>query len=309
MFLSNAFKRKPWILLIALLVAHWVAVSLNEAPGQGGRRLIQVWVLTVFAPLEEGFTWFTSGISNTWNNYFALRGAKEENKYLHERNAQLESEIIRLRDAQQRVASLEAQLNLKQTQPYQSVQARVVGRDANQWFNTVIIDHGSFSGVAEGQPVLTSEGLVGRVIHAAPNAARVLLLTDERSGAGAVIGQLADSRVLGVVRGKNASLCEMKIVSAGDVKIQPGEVVLTSGQDGIYPRGLIIGRVARVAADAGGNPAQIEIAPAAALARLETVSVLQVSGEQIRASRDEIRRQEQERLEKERQSKTAGPRK
>ena len=309
MFFTNELKKKPWILLIVLLVAHWVVVSLNEAPGQGGRRLIQVWVLTVFAPIEEGFTWFTSGISYTWNNYFALRGAKEENRYLREKTAQLEAELARTQDARQRLATLEAQLNLKQAQPWPAITARVVGRDANQWFNTIIIDHGSFSGITEGQPVVTSEGLVGRIIQAAPNAARVRLLTDEQSGAGAVIGQLTESRVFGVVEGKNASLCKMNVVSAGDAKVQTGEIVLTSGQDGVYPRGLIIGRVAQVTNDAGGNPSQVDVIPAAPLGRLETVSVLQVSPEQIRAARDELKRQEQEKLEKEKQSKTGGQKK
>ena len=90
----------------------------------------------------------------------------------------------------------------------------------------------------------------------------MLLLTDERHGTGAVIGQLGDSRLLGVVRGKNSSLCEMKIVS-GEANVQVGEAVMTSGQDGFYPRGLIIGRVARVGTGTGSNPLAIEIAPTA----------------------------------------------
>ncbi len=294
MFFTGELKKKPWVLLIVLLVAHWVVVSLNEAPGQGGRRLIQVWVLAAFAPIEEGFTWFTSGISHTWNNYFALRGAQEENKYLREKNTQLEAELATTQDARQRLAALEAQLNLKQAQPWPAVTARVVGRDANQWFSTIIIDHGSFSGITEGQPVVTSDGLVGRIIQAAPNAARVRLLTDEQSGAGAVIGQLTESRVFGVVEGKNARLCKMNVLSVGDAKVQAG---------------LIIGRVAQVTTDAGGNPAQVDVIPAAPLGRLETVSVLQVGPEQIRAARDELNRQDQEKLEKEKQSKPAGQKK
>lgn len=313
MSLSEDFKRKPLILLLVLLVAHWLVVSLNEAPGQSGKRLIQVWVLAVFAPVQEATTLVTTTIGYAWSNYFSMRDAREENKTLREKNAQLESELARARDAQRRLGNLEAEINLKQTQPWQSVQAQVVARDANQWFNSVVISRGSFAGISEGQPVVTSAGLVGRIIQAAPNAARVQLLTDSQFGAGAVIGQLAESRVLGVVKGKNASLCEMKIVS-GSAQIQPGEKVLTSGQDGIYPRGLIIGEVARVVADAGGNPTQVEIAPAAPLLKLEVVSVLLVSKEQIRTALDDLNRQEQERAEKEKldrekRSKAAGQKK
>ncbi len=302
MSLTEELKKRPLILLIVLLAAHWIVVSLNRAPEPGGRRLIQVWILAVFSPVHTATTKTTSVISTTWNDYFSRRDARRENEVLRTRVAQLETDLVKAGDLQQRALILERQLNLKQTQPFANVAAQVIGRDADHWLNTVMIDQGTLSGVSEGQPVITSEGLVGRVIQAAPNAARVLLLTDERHGTGAVIGQLADSRLLGVVRGKNSSLCEMKIVS-GEAKVQVGEVVLTSGQDGIYPRGLIIGRVARVETGAGGNPLAIEIAPAAPLAKLDLVSVLQITKEQIRAALDEMDRLEKERLEKERLEK------
>lgn len=276
-----------------LLAAHWIVVSLNESPGQGGQRIIRVWLLAAFAPVHQAVTSVTSTASDYWSNYAVLRGAKEENALLREKNAQLETALIQARDAQQKLAALEAELKLKQTLSYQTVQARVIGRDANQWFNTIIIDHGSFSGIREGQPVLTHEGLVGRVIQSAPNAARVLLLTDERSGMGAVIGQLADSRLLGVVKGQNDQLCEMKIIS-GEGKITNGEVALTSGQDGIYPPGLIIGRVSHMADDGSLLPSELSIAPAAPLDKLETVSVLMITREQIQAAVSELNRNNKE---------------
>ena len=152
-------------------------------------------------------------------------------------------------------------------------------------------------------PVVTPEGLVGRVILALPLASRVLLLTDERHGAGAIIGQLVTSRLVGVVKGKNNTLCEMRFFAGAD-KVAAGEVVITSGQDGLYPRGLPIGTV-RLTPGAPAAPAALEIEPAAPLNKLEMVAVLQVPKDQIRARVDELVQHEAEKLQ---QEKPAGRR-
>jgi rod shape-determining protein MreC len=109
----------------------------------------------------------------------------------------------------------------------------------------------------------------------------VLLLTDERHGAGAIIGQLADSRILGVIKGKNESRCEMKFVATPE-KIASGELVLTSGQDGIYPRGLVIGKVRRTDGEIATSTAAIELEPAVALDKLDLVGVLNLPVDQVR---------------------------
>ena len=139
---------------------------------------------------------------------------------------------------------------------------------------------------------MTPDGLVGRVIEASPVAARVLLLTDERHGVGSIIGQLLSRRSLGVVKGKSAALCEMIFSTATD-RVTPNEVVITSGQDGIYPRGLMIGRV-KLTPGAPGVPQTLEIVPSAQLDRLDMVAVLQVPKDQIRSKLDDLVQQEAE---------------
>lgn len=300
-------KKNPLILLIVLIVAHWVVVSLNQAPGQSGKRFIQIWLLAVFTPVQEATTKTTSAVRNVWNNYFNLRDVVKDNEVLRAQTAQLNTEVTRLREAEKKLASLEALVNWRTSQKYQGIEAEAVGRDANQWFNSVSINRGTFSGIQEGQPVVTPEGLVGRVIYAAPNAARVLLVTDERHGTGAVIGQIAESRVLGVVKGKSNSLCEMKLIS-GEAKVQVGDTVMTSGQDGVYPKGLVIGQISRLEMN-GGTPSLIEIRPGAPLSKLEMVSVLQVTKEQVRSAIDELSQAEKEKLEREKQARKAAPKK
>jgi rod shape-determining protein MreC len=190
----------------------------------------------------------------------------------------------KLRDAEEKgklLEQLDKSLKWQSAAAYQAIHARVIGRDAQQWFNTVIIDAGSLAGVEKDMPVVTPDGLVGRVIVVSPVSSRVMLLTDERFGAGAVIGQLTQARALGIVKGRSNSLCEMRFINSVE-KVEPGEPIITSGQDGLYPRGLLIGR-ARVNSGAAAAPQAFEVEPAAPFNKLDLVAVLRVPKEQIRS--------------------------
>src|SRR5262249_15396318 len=179
---------------------------------------------------------------------------------------------------------------------YARVSATVIGRDADEWFKTIVIDRGSFAGIKKDQPVVTAEGLVGRVISVSPISSRVLLITDERHGAGAVIAQAADKRLVGILKGRNQSLCELKLVAAAG-KLENGEQVLTSGQDQLYPKGLLIGRVKNLS-DSGAFPTSVDVEPAATLQKLETVAVMLIPPEQIRRQYDELIKAEKGRQER-----------
>jgi rod shape-determining protein MreC len=265
-------KNNPLRLLIALLVIHWAVVSLNPAPGKLGRRYAQVWLMTVLQPVQSVLAGGVSGVSNVWNNYFNLRGARAENERLKAEKGQLEAELIKAREQAKLAEQAGGLANFKPAPNIESVVARVIARDATQWFKTVVIDKGSYHGVRENHPVVTVEGLVGRVVAVAPFASRVQLLTDEQYGAGAVIGQLSNSRLEGFVEGKGEYRIEMRIHSPENEKIPAGELVVTTGLEGMYPKGLVIGRVAQETM----SSAPIPVTPAAPLAKLDAVSVLLV---------------------------------
>src|SRR4029453_10506575 len=127
-----------------------------------------------------------------------------------------------------------------------SVPARVIARDPSVWFNTITINRCSRSGIEKNMPVVGAGGIVGRVITVSPWASQVMLVTDEKAGAGAVVGQLGESGALGSVRGRpDLGLIEMRYVS-GLEKVTLGDYVMTTGQDGIYPPGLNVGEVVDV---------------------------------------------------------------
>jgi rod shape-determining protein MreC len=184
---------------------------------------------------------------------------------------------LQLRNNQEAVAEnerLKGLLNLKQTTGYDAVPARVIARDSSAWFNTITIDHGSSSGIALNMPVVTATGIVGRVVALSPWTAQVMLLTDEKAAAGAVVGQLSESGAVGSIRGKGEiGLVEMRYVS-GLQKVNVGDYVLTTGQDGIYPPGLNIGEVVDLRAGTATQAHQILIRPSARFDQLAEVAVL-----------------------------------
>jgi rod shape-determining protein MreC len=296
-------KKDPRLLLVALVVLHLILISLNRVPGQPNIRYLQVVMMAGFTPLQWLASHGVSSVKSMWGGYFDLRGAKRENELLKARNSQLESENIGLREKAKLFEQIEDLNRSPALSSYRRVNALVIGRDPDNWFKTVVIDRGSIAGVEKDQPVVTTEGLVGRVVSVSPISSRVLLITDERHGAGAVVAKTAQNRMVGILKGKNQSLCELKLLSEGG-KLENGEQVITSGQDQLYPRGLLIGRVKNLT-DPEAIPASVDVEPAAALQKLETVSVLLIPREEIRRQYEELVKAEREK-EKERQDKTPG---
>jgi rod shape-determining protein MreC len=296
-------KKDPRLLLLGLVILHVILISLNRVPGQPNIRYLQVVMMAGFTPLQWLASHGVSSVKSMWGGYFDLRGAKRDNEWLKARNSQLESQIIELREKAKLFEQIEDLNRSPALSSYRRVNALVIGRDPDNWFKTVIIDRGSIAGVEKDQPVVTTEGLVGRVVSVSPISARVLLITDERHGAGAVVAQTAENRLVGFLKGKNQSLCVLNLLSEGG-KLKNDEQVITSGQDQLYPRGLLIGRVKNLN-DSEAIPSAIDVEPAAALQKLETVAVLLIPREEIRRQYEELDKVEKEK-EKERQNKTPG---
>ena len=169
---------------------------------------------------------------------------------------------------------LRSLLDFKEKSQYQTVTARVIARDPSLWFDTVIINRGTSSGIELNMPVVTPGGIVGRIIGVGPWSAQIMLITEERSAAGAVVGQLGQSNALGSVKGLGESdLLEMHHVP-GLEEVNPGDSVVTTGQDGIYPPGLNVGQVVEVRKGSATVAHVIHIKPGARLNALEEVAVL-----------------------------------
>jgi rod shape-determining protein MreC len=234
-------------------------------------RLIRVWAIESVSPLGRGAAWSVDGVRGLWNNYVALRHLREDDDQLRTevaalqmRNAQLESRAAEA----DRLAGL---LGFRDAHvEVQMLAARVIGASPDPSSHLVFISRGSRDGVRRDMGVITPEGVVGTVFAVYPDTSQVLLLTDKESGVGALLG---DSRAQGPVRGSGEPLLALEYIS-NDTKVEPGERILTSGQDRIFPKDLPVGTVTQVQPDRHSPFLKISVKPAARLDGLEEVLVL-----------------------------------
>jgi rod shape-determining protein MreC len=272
---QKEIRQRAPLLLIGLLVANLALMAYDARDDVTKQRMIRVWAQAVAAPFQR----ITSGLGGAGVGFFQsiadLRRASAENEQLKKRVEQQEIELGQTRRAVDENERLKGLLELKESSAYGTVTARVIARDPSVWFDTVTINRGRMSGVELNMPVVTTGGIVGRVVATNPWSAQVMLITDERAAAGAIVGQLGSSNALGSVRGLGENgLVEMRYVS-GLEKVENGDYVVTTGQDGIYPPGLNVGEVVEVRHGSATTPHVIRIKPSARLNSLEEVAVLQ----------------------------------
>jgi rod shape-determining protein MreC len=271
---QREIRQRAPIWLIALLVANFIIMAIDARDAETRQRRLRVWAQTAASPFQNVSSKAGGATSNLFHQILNFRGAAIENEELKTRVSQMESELRLAREHTAENERLRALLSLKTQTGYGNVPARVIGRDPSIWFNTVMIDRGSASGIGVNMPVVTGGGIVGRIITVSPFSAQVMLITDEKAGAGAVVGQLGQSGALGSIRGTgNTGLVEMRYVS-GLEKVEVGDYVLTTGQDGVYPAGLNVGEVVDLKRGTPTQAHQILIRPSARLDQLQDVAVL-----------------------------------
>lgn len=273
---QKEIRQRAPLWLVSLLIVNLVVMAVDARDADGQHKLLRVWTQTFASPLQSASSKATGATSGFFQQIWNFRSTASENEQLKQRVAALETELNNARQAETENERLKTLLKLNEESDIKNVPARVIARDPSVWFNTITINRGSTSGISVNMPVVSGTGIVGRVITVSPFAAQVMLITDEKAGAGAVVGQLGQSGALGSVRGRadlGVGIIEMRYVS-GLEKVEVGDSVMTTGQDGIYPPGLNVGRVVDVKKGTATQAHQILIQPGAQLDHLEEVAVL-----------------------------------
>jgi len=232
-------------------------------------RLIRIWVVDAITPFERILVWGQNGTSNIWHNYFYLRGVRAENRELKDQIEQMRLEQVRLSEDAAQARRLQTLVAFKEQFISRTVAAQVIGSSGSDLSRIVYIDKGENAGIRRDMAVMTSDGIVGKVLLVYPSVSQVLLINDQSSGVGAL---LEKTRLQGVLRGTaNGEVALERVMS--DEQVPVGETVLTSGGDQIFPKGLPVGTVTKVA---NGKDLflNIKIKPAANLSKLEEVLVL-----------------------------------
>lgn len=263
----------PW-LVILLLLGNFLLMAFDARELTSGQRVIRVWTQVVADFIQSPVTTVTASTSNYFASIANLRSAQSENDALKQKVQELEVELKGKEELTTENERLRGLLDLKEKSKYKVLTARIIGRDPSVWFDSAIINQGSLNGVKLNMPVVTDGGIVGRVTAVSPLTAQVDLITRDKSGVGAVIGEIAGSTALGVVVGTSKrDVVEMRYVS-GSTDVQVGQIVYTTGQDGIYPAGLKIGEIVEINSGTATVPHQIFIRPTGRLDSMQEVGVL-----------------------------------
>jgi rod shape-determining protein MreC len=246
-----------------------LAVQVKRSGDVENTRLIRIWAVGTITPFERGLVWAHNGSRNLWHNYFFLRGVRAENRDLKAQIEQMHLEQVRLSEDAAQAHRLQSLLAFKEQYIAKTVAAQVIGSSGSDLSRSIYIDKGSNDGIGADMAVITSGGIVGKVLRVYPSTSLVLMINDQSSGVGAM---LEKSRLQGVLHGTaNGEVVLERVMS--DEQVAPGETVLSSGGDQIFPKGLPVGTVNNV------SPGRelflnIQVKPSADLSRLEEVLVV-----------------------------------
>jgi rod shape-determining protein MreC len=233
-------RRRTGVLLFVVMMGHVFLISV-QVQSKSGVPMLQAVTFGAFAQVQGGTSSVLHGGRNFWGNYVALRGARAENELLHKQVTDLEIRLQEQRTLALRATRLQELLDLKASTPLPTIAADVIAGNPNPGMRTITIGRGTADGVEANMAVIAAAGIVGRVIGTpATHAARVQLLIDRYAAAGAVIER---TRAGGMVAGveQDPPLTMDLVSNQADVK--PGDLVVASGVDGIYPKGFRIGSV------------------------------------------------------------------
>ena len=262
-------RHKRFFLTALFLLVAFLTYALNLR-GRENASAVERFLMTLTAPFAQGAAAVTGTVSGFWNDYINLVEVRQENKALKKSVEILNQRVMIGNEAIMARSRLNALLKLKESTTFPSIAVSVIGEDSSAWFKTLVVDRGSVDGLREGQPAVAAGGVVGRLVKVAPNSSRVLLLTDHAS---AIAAQVQRSRARGVVRGAGAGRCSMEFtVKDEDVKV--GDLVISSGVGGVFPKGLPIGEVTMVKKGEYGVFQTIEIRPSVNTTNLEEMLII-----------------------------------
>ncbi|HEU4402313.1 MAG TPA: rod shape-determining protein MreC [Candidatus Polarisedimenticolia bacterium] len=261
-------ERKPFLLLLVLLTLNLVLMS-SQVRGAGRGSLLEDAILNLCSPFLKSASWVSQGAAATWKSYAGLRGVERENRRLHEEVATLALKAQQVEETRQELDRLRGLLDFRSRVEYRSVPARVLASGAFGAGMTLLLDRGGHEGVERNHPVLTPRGVVGRVIRVEPGISKVQTILDPNSGVAVLIQR---TRVQGILVGLAERGCRMEYVSELS-NVEVGDVVVTSGLDQIYPKGLLVGVVTAIG-EGEGLTRIVDVRPEVDFSRLEEALIL-----------------------------------
>lgn len=271
--------------MIVLCVISLLLLTLYLREGDTGPiHAVRGGVMTVTSPVRMLGSAVAAPFGALGNIAQNATASSETLSELKKRNEELTAQVAELSEAQETAERLEKLVGLKSTYSLESTAARIIGSTGDAWTDSVIIDKGSASGFEVGMPVCSSGGVIGQIIEVSANTSTVRLITDDQSGVSAMI---QGSRAQGVLQGQADGTLRLEYV-VSDAEVATGDIVITSGIGGTFPKGLPLGTVASI--DRAPNAVYYTIvvrAASSAESNEEVLVITSVSEDQI-ASDEEV---------------------
>src|ERR1700677_2679800 len=277
--MESFFTRfKNVLVLVAILLAQTIGLAIQVrrpvetgAPDSSKVTLLRYWAASIVTPFERFFHGIGSSVRGGWGNYIELRHTRQQNHDLQQQIARLRLEQAALAEDAIQGHRLQSLLDFQQHYVATTVAAQVIGTSGNDLSRVIYIDKGEADHLKTDMAVITPDGIVGKLRDVFPHTAQVLLINDQTSGAGVL---LATTRIRAILRGSTTGRIMINNLTP-DSRIKPGEQVLSSGGDQVYPRGLPVGTIESIATDPDHQPyTLIQLRPAAKLNQLEEVLVI-----------------------------------
>jgi rod shape-determining protein MreC len=277
--MESFFSRfKNVLVLVVVLLVQTIGLAIQvRHPAESGAvesrkvTLFRTWVIGAMTPIEKLFHGIGYNVRSTWSNYVDLRNTRQQNRELKDEVSRLRLEQAQLAEDALQGHRLQTLLDFQRHYVTSTVAAQVIGTSGTDRSRVLYIDKGSADGLKVDQAVITPDGIVGKIRETFSHTAQVLLINDPTSGAGVL---LASTRIRAILRGGQDGRVVISNLTP-DSRIKPGEKVLTSGGDQIYPRGLNVGTIESIAPDPEHQPyTLIAIKPSTNLFRLEEVLVI-----------------------------------
>jgi len=262
-------KYKTVIFVAALLVIVLTMIFLN-LKYSSDRSFLREIVLETTAPAQKALNVSLSNMQNAWLRYIALVGIEEENKNLKKKIGELTAMNLSYQESYKEAQRLKKLLAFSDEHNYHFISARVIGREQAALSRTISIDKGLAHGLKTGMPVVAPPGLIGRLVDVSWHASRVLLFIDENSNIDAIVQR---NRTQGIISGAGSRGMILKYISkTQDVK--EGDVIVSSGMGGVFPKGLLIGQVNHVDRQEASLFIKINVASYVDLSKLEEILIL-----------------------------------
>ncbi len=267
-----AFDIRKALLILLVISLPFISINMKRSPGE------DPWFYrplgTLVSLLQGGYASFTSGVRGTTSMYLGLIGIKKENQILQRENEKLRAELGALTELKIENERLNRLLDFKNNTSMDLIAARVIARDLTPDHSSIRINRGAKHGLRRLQGIITVEGVVGYVLRVDEESAQVLVLTDRSAAIDALVQR---TRARGLVSGKANGKCRLRYLERAD-DVAPGDMIVTSGLQGYFPKGFPLGKLLSVRKTDYGISQEAELSPVVNPANLEEVFVVLNTG-------------------------------